>query len=80
MFYTYILISEKNKRHYYGSTQDLDNRLKKHNSGKVRSTKGYRPWKIHYYETYSTRSEAFQREMFFKTLEGRKWLKSEGII
>lgn len=80
MYYTYILVSETNGRHYYGSTQDLNIRIKKHNSGKVRSTKSYRPWKIHYYETYQTRSEAFQREMFFKKLEGREWLKFKGII
>jgi len=43
MYYTYILTSKKNGRHYYGSTQNLSERLKKHNSGKVKSTKGYRP-------------------------------------
>jgi len=80
MYYTYVLKSCNFDRHYYGHTSDLQARLKKHNQGKVRSTKAYRPWKIIYYETFSTKSEAFRREMFFKSVEGRIWLKEQGII
>ncbi len=80
MYYAYILESIKSKRHYFGSTQNIEGRLKTHNAGKVRSTKHYRPWKIHYYETFETRSEAYKREMFFKSLEGRIWLKKQGIL
>jgi len=80
VFYTYILISVSTNRHYYGHCKDLSVRLAIHNSGKVRSTKAYRPWKIHYYETYTTKSEAFRREMFFKTVEGKNWLRTNGII
>ena len=80
MFYTYILRSEKTGRYYYGHTKDLYGRLKQHNAGKVHSTKGYRPWVIHYYEKFPTKSQAFQREMYFKRIEGRIWLKSRGII
>ena len=80
MYYTYVLKSVKFNRHYYGHTHDLQARLKSHNQGKVRSTKAYRPWKIVYYETFPTKSEAFRREMFFKSVEGRIWLKERGII
>jgi putative endonuclease len=68
MFYTYILKSIKDRSYYYGSTNNLNNRLLKHNSGKVRYTKGYLPYKIHYYETYETRSEAMKRERFSNQL------------
>ena len=80
MYYVYILISLKNGRYYFGHTKDLQARVKIHNAGKVRSTKAYRPWKLHYYEEYETRSEAYKREMFFKTLEGRIWLRERGIF
>ncbi len=80
MFYTYIIKSIKTGRYYFGHTKNLQERLKCHNSGKVRSTKAYRPWKIHYYETFKTKSEAYRRELFFKSIEGRKWLKEKGII
>ena len=78
--YTYILQSKANQRFYYGSTQDLDQRLKAHNSGKVRSTKAHRPWAVYYVEEFETKSEAFKREQFFKSIEGYNWLRDTGII
>jgi putative endonuclease len=80
MFYTYILYSEKSNKHYYGSTNNLNNRLVEHNKGKVKFTKSLRPWTLKYFEEYQTRSEAYQREMFFKSIDGRNWLKANKII
>jgi putative endonuclease len=79
-FYTYILISELNNRRYFGSCEDLKKRLMYHNSGKVPSTKPYRPYRILYYEVYETKREALQREKFFKTINGYKYLKELKII
>ena len=58
----------------------MDERLKQHNAGKVRYTKGRRPWKVHYTEEFESRSEATKRESFFKSIEGYTWLKRQGII
>ena len=80
MFYTYILKSEKNGSYYYGSTQDIEQRLRNHNSGKVRYTKGHMPYKVHYFEVYQTRKESMRREKFFKTIDGYNWLKLQKII
>jgi len=80
MFYTYILKSLKDQTYYYGSTENLEERIKIHNSGKERFTKGHKPYKLHYYETFKTRAEAVARERFFKSIDGYKWLKSKGII
>jgi len=80
MFYTYILKSLKDGTYYYGSTNNLGHRIKIHNSGKERYTKGHKPYKIHYYEDYKTRKEAIAREKFFKSIDGYNWLNSEKII
>ncbi len=80
MFYTYILQSLKNKRYYYGSTKDLNDRLKEHNYGHVKSTKANRPYVIHYFETFETKTEAIKRELFFKTIDGYNWLKQKKIL
>jgi len=80
MYYSYILKSLKDGTHYYGSTAKLDSRLKNHNSGKVKYTKAHRPWVLHYYEEFETRSEAVKREKFFKSIDGYRWLKSKSII
>ena len=80
MFFTYILKSDKDGTFYYGHTKDMESRLAKHNAGKVRSTKSKIPWKIHYVEQYSTKSEAYQRERFFKSIAGYSFLKEQRII
>ncbi len=80
MYYSYILKSEKTSRHYYGHCEDLEVRLKRHNSGKVRSTKAYLPWKIHFFEEFATRPEATSREKFYKSIDGYHWLRDSGII
>lgn len=54
---------------------NLERRLKEHNSGKQKSTKGYLPWKLVYHEQFSTRTEAREREKYFKTGSGREFLK-----
>ena len=80
LFHTYILISQKDGIHYYGSTSNLDSRLKAHNSRNVKFTKGHRPWEIIYTEEFSSRSEAGKRELFFKSIDGCIWLKRKKII
>jgi putative endonuclease len=75
----YILKSLKDGKYYYGSTSNMDSRLKRHNAGLVTSTKFRRPWVIHYTEKFETKSEAMQRELFFKSIDGYNWLKQNGI-
>ncbi len=77
MYYVYVLESSIDNRLYKGQTQDLENRLHEHNSGKVKSTKGYLPWILRYYETVETREAAVKREKYFKTGSGREFLKSK---
>jgi putative endonuclease len=61
-------------RTYVGWTNDLDNRLKKHNAGTgARSTRG-RTWQLLYAEQYATKEEAMSREWHLK--RDRKFKKS----
>ncbi|RPI67913.1 MAG: GIY-YIG nuclease family protein [Ignavibacteriales bacterium] len=53
-----------------GSTHDLNNRLSYHNSGKVKSTKAYKPWLIIHSEQYESKSEAIKREKQIKSYKG----------
>jgi len=79
MFFTYVIKSSKNGTYYYGHTKNLDDRIKEHNSGRVRYTKSRRPWKLHYYEGFDTKSEAYKREQFFKSISGYRYLKDKNI-
>jgi putative endonuclease len=81
MFYVYFLKSLKNKDLYIGSTEDITNRVSRHNAGKVRSTQFYRPWELLGYESFETRSEAVRREMHLKTGQQKEILKRKfGLI
>lgn len=66
MHYVYAPKGLKNGDIYTGSTGDLKARAKLHNSGKVRSTKAYRPWKLIYYEAYGSKADATRRERELK--------------
>jgi putative endonuclease len=74
-YYVYILRSLKNNDLYVGSTDDIENRLKRHNSGFIKSTKPYRPWELLEYKDYNSRSEAVKNERFFKTGQQKELLK-----
>jgi putative endonuclease len=74
MYYVYVLWSEKLKKRYVGSTKNLEQRIKEHNSGKTTFTKSGVPWKLIYYEQYTSLSEARKREIFLKSGQGRKLL------
>ena len=66
MFYVYILQSKKDSKLYYGYTPNLRVRLKRHNNGKVNSTKYRRPFELIYYEAYKDCNIAQNRERDIK--------------
>jgi putative endonuclease len=77
MYYTYVLQSINSHTLYYGSSNNPDVRLAEwHNKGKVRYTKGHMPWKLVHKEEFTTRSEAMKREKFFKSGQGREYIKN----
>ena len=77
MYFVYVIRSCVDGRLYKGMTHDVGLRLRAHNSGKVRSTKAYRPWELVYQESFSTKREAREREIFLKSGQGREYLKAK---
>jgi len=74
MVTVYILQSNKDNIHYTGMALNAEARFKEHNEGKNKFTKGHRPWKIIYTEDYPDWKTARNREKYFKTSAGKKWL------
>ena len=72
--FVYVIKSIKTNRSYIGHTSNLNKRLKEHNSGKTKSTKGYLPWKLLFFEEYPSRSEAIKRERYLKSGIGREYI------
>jgi putative endonuclease len=76
MFFVYAIKSEVDGRIYVGMSSDVSKRLIEHNSGKTKSTKGYKPWQLIYSEVLSSRLEARAREKYLKSGVGKEFLKS----
>jgi len=72
MFFTYVLSSLNREYIYVGLTNDMSRRVKQHNDGRERTTAPYRPFKLIHWESFETRSEAREREKYFKTGSGKE--------
>ena len=75
-FYVYLLYSQYDHKFYTGYTQNLQKRIKEHQSGQVVSTKNRRPLNLVYYEACLDQNDATRREKYLKTTYGKRYLKS----
>ena len=75
MYYVYVLRSMKDKRLYIGCTNNLQRRLREHNSGLNSSTRYRIPFKLIYYEAYVNKEDAFAREKILKSKWGNRFLQ-----
>jgi putative endonuclease len=76
IYQVYALKSLVDNRIYVGFTSNLEKRLVEHNSGKTKSTKGYRPWVLLYSEEVVGRINARNREKYLKSGVGKEFLKT----
>ena len=75
----YILYSHKKDRYYIGSTSDeISERLRRHNSNHKGFTGGVGDWQLCYHEEFETITEARYREKQFKKWKSR--LRIEELI
>jgi len=74
--YVYILQSESDPSHFYtGCTDDLRERLDRHNNGKVPHTAKWKPWRIKTYIAFSDSKRAAEFERYLKSASGRALVK-----
>ena len=76
VFFTYVMMSERDNKLYIGFTNDLEKRIEDHRKGFVASTANRRPLKLVYYEACLNDQDALKREKYFKTGFGRRFLKN----
>jgi predicted GIY-YIG superfamily endonuclease len=76
MITVYAIRSLVNGEIYVGMAKDANLRLKEHNAGKNRYTKGLRPWVECYREEWPDWKEGRQREKYLKSGIGKEFLRS----
>jgi putative endonuclease len=74
MFYTYVLLSEKDRKYYTGLTNDLKRRFEEHKKGLVPARTHRLPMHLVYYEACLNEKDAIKREKYFKSGYGRRFL------
>ncbi|MBL7842810.1 MAG: GIY-YIG nuclease family protein [Cyclobacteriaceae bacterium] len=69
----YILYSSTAGKYYVGhTTEDLGERLRKHNSHHKGFTGKFNDWQVVYYEAFTTKEEAYKREREVKSWKSKK--------
>ncbi|MEM6525370.1 MAG: GIY-YIG nuclease family protein, partial [Bacteroidota bacterium] len=74
MWYVYVTQSLKSGIHYVGMSQDVAQRIKHHNVGKSKFTRGHTPWQLIYQEEVGSTTEARKREKYLKSAAGERSL------
>ncbi|BDR56494.1 GIY-YIG nuclease family protein [Xylocopilactobacillus apis] len=71
-YYFYVVLCS-NGAFYAGTTNNVENRIKAHNSGKgAKYTRAHRPVKLIYQETFPSKGEALSFELKFKRFNRQK--------
>ena len=79
MYYVYFLLC-KNGKIYTGSTNNLEERLKRHTKGEVFFTKNLLPVKLVGYFAVQNKYTAFNLEKYFKSGSGRAFIKKHKLV
>ncbi|MFI5196084.1 MAG: GIY-YIG nuclease family protein [Chitinophagales bacterium] len=77
MFFVYVIRSNVNGHFYVGMTENVADRLARHNRGENKLTKAHRPWELFFFESYDTRGEARKREVYLKSGIGKEFIKNK---
>ncbi|MFI5131966.1 MAG: GIY-YIG nuclease family protein [Chitinophagales bacterium] len=75
MPFVYVIESSSDQTWYTGIALVPVNRLKEHNAGKNRFTKGHKPWRIIYTEEHPDWDSARKQEKYLKSAAGKNWLR-----
>ena len=75
MYYIYLIQSKIDDSKYVGYTNNLEDRIKRHNTGKEKYTKNKKPWKLIYYSAFRSRKEATDFEKYLKSGSGREFIR-----
>lgn len=77
MYYFYVLQFDKNKKFYYGFTDNLKGRIKAHKAKQSSFTSRNGEFKLVFYEAYLNKKDAQEAENYFKSGHGREVLKEK---
>ncbi|MCU0417737.1 MAG: GIY-YIG nuclease family protein [Cytophagaceae bacterium] len=70
-YFVYAISSVQKSYIYVGITREVEERIKRHNKGREKTTRPYAPFELIYLEECKDRLSARSREKYWKS--GRNW-------
>jgi putative endonuclease len=80
MFVVYIIYSRSLQKYYTGQTNDIENRLFRHNAGHEKYSKVGIPWELVWKQEVDTRSEAMILENRIKKRGAERYIKALKVL
>ncbi|MBM3415426.1 MAG: GIY-YIG nuclease family protein [Bacteroidetes bacterium] len=74
-FTVYIIYSASADEYYIGYTENLEERLYRHNNSGSKATKKANDWRVVYTETFELKSAVVIREYEIKKKKSRKYIE-----
>ena len=74
-FYVYVLYSQSKNQFYKGQTNNINERLKRHNQAKEKSTQSGIPWILLWYTSKPSRAKAILLEKKLKNLSRKRTIE-----
>jgi putative endonuclease len=71
----YAIQSQVRNYIYVGMTSDLQEWIGRHNGGRERTTRPYKPFRVIFTEQFESRAEARKKEKYLKSGSGKELLK-----
>ncbi len=75
-YFVYIIYSSQVDQYYIGHTENLKDRLFRHQNSGSKATKKAKDWLLVYSENFESRSEAARREKEIKAKKSRMYIES----
>ncbi|MBW1700123.1 MAG: GIY-YIG nuclease family protein [Deltaproteobacteria bacterium] len=75
-YYFYIIPSEMDSSFYVGTTNNLIDRIARHNQGRSKYTNSRCPWHLVYHEKYPDRPSAMKRKYAIKRKKSRGYIEA----
>jgi len=74
-YFVYIIYSLALDQYYIGHTENIQDRLFRHNNSGSKSTKKANDWRLVYTQQFDSKSAANQRELEIKRKKSRKYVE-----
>lgn len=76
MYFVYILYSPSKDKYYFGACQDIQERLKKHNTNHSGFTGKNGDWELKWTEEHPVKTAVLKRENQIKSWKSRKMIET----